>query len=206
MKLETRMHIGGAWRDGAAGADALADENPSDTRDILARFSQADAAQVEEAIDAAARAQAQWAHSGPETRYNLLMRIGAELDARASELGELSGARRGQDRGRGNRRDQTRRAIFHLLCGRGAAADGRHLRLGARRRGSAGYARAGRRGRRGYAVEFSDGAAGVEDRAGARLRQRGGVEAGESDAGLRDRADAASLRTRPANRARRRVW
>ena len=89
MKLETRMHIGGAWRDGAAGADALADENPSDTRDILARFSQADAAQVEEAIDAAARAQAQWAGSGPETRYNLLMRIGAELDARASELGEL---------------------------------------------------------------------------------------------------------------------
>ncbi|MGR3985195.1 MAG: aldehyde dehydrogenase family protein [Gammaproteobacteria bacterium] len=86
MMLETRNYIGGDWR---AGASEIPDENPSDTRDIIGNFAQAGAAEVEEAIDAAAQAQAKWAQSGPELRYNALMTIGAALDERAAELGEL---------------------------------------------------------------------------------------------------------------------
>lgn len=83
---ETRCYIGGEW---LAGRGEIADENPSDTRDIIGAFAQAESAQVEQAIDAAAHAQLQWARSGPEQRYALLMQIGAELESRADELGKL---------------------------------------------------------------------------------------------------------------------
>ena len=84
--METRSYINGRWVD---GVDRIADVNPSDTRDVVGEFAQAGVAQVEEAIDAARRAQAVWAGSGLEQRYNVLMAIGQALMDRCAELGEL---------------------------------------------------------------------------------------------------------------------
>ena len=50
---------------------------------------QADGAQLQRALDAAAEAQREWANVGLERRYNALMAIGNELIARCDELGTL---------------------------------------------------------------------------------------------------------------------
>lgn len=84
--LETNNYINGNW---AAGVNTIPNENPSDTRDIIGEFAQASDAQVEEAIDAAVAAQAIWAKSTLEQRYNVLMAIGNALIERSKELGEL---------------------------------------------------------------------------------------------------------------------
>jgi aldehyde dehydrogenase (NAD+) len=78
--------IAGEW---LAGVDELANVNPSDLSDIIGHYAQADAAQLQRALDAAAVAQREWAGVGLERRYNVLMAIGNELIARCEELGTL---------------------------------------------------------------------------------------------------------------------
>ena len=84
--MKTRNYINGRWVD---GVDNIPDVNPSDIRDVVGEFSQASTAQVEEAVDAARKAQAIWAESGLEQRYNVLMAIGRTLMDGSTELGEL---------------------------------------------------------------------------------------------------------------------
>ncbi|MBL8709395.1 MAG: aldehyde dehydrogenase family protein [Rhodospirillaceae bacterium] len=86
MTLETRNYVAGEWR---AGASAIENRNPSDTADIIGQFAQADRGQVVEAIESARLAQPQWAATGPERRYDILMNIGQTLMARAGEIGQL---------------------------------------------------------------------------------------------------------------------
>ena len=86
MAIETRNYINGRWVD---GVDGIADVNPSDTRDVVGEFAQASTAQVAEAVNAARGAQAIWAGSGLERRYNLLMAIGQALMEGSTELGKL---------------------------------------------------------------------------------------------------------------------
>ena len=78
--------IGGEW---LAGVAEIANINPSDLSDTLGHYAQADRAQLQRALDAAAGAQREWAKSGLERRYNVLMAIGNELIARCEELGTL---------------------------------------------------------------------------------------------------------------------
>src|SRR5215472_12857805 len=78
--------IGGAWRDGAGIAD---DINPSNTKDVVGRFVQGDASQVNAAVAVAKEAFAAWSRSNPQTRHDILKRIGDEIMARKDELGRL---------------------------------------------------------------------------------------------------------------------
>ena len=86
MTLETRNFIAGDWQD---GADVLENRNPSDLADVIGHFAQADATQLEAALDAARGAQAEWGATGPQKRHDVLMAIGTELMARAEEIGTL---------------------------------------------------------------------------------------------------------------------
>lgn len=82
-------YIGGEWLDGAA--EPVANLNPSDTRDLIGYYAQANTDQTEQAITVARAAQSRWVTAGLETRQRVLATIGAELMARAEELGrELS--------------------------------------------------------------------------------------------------------------------
>ena len=78
--------IAGEW---LAGADEIANINPSDLSDVIGQYAQASADHLQQALDSAAAAQREWAQSGLERRYNALMAIGNELIARADELGTL---------------------------------------------------------------------------------------------------------------------
>ena len=78
--------IAGEW---IAGASQIENRNPSDLSDVIGLYAQADAAQLDAALDAADKAQTIWAATGLEARQTILMNIGNELMARAEELGRL---------------------------------------------------------------------------------------------------------------------
>ena len=56
-------YINGAW---VEGASSIVNRSPADTEDVVGRYAQADADQVDRAIAAAAAAQPAWARSGLE--------------------------------------------------------------------------------------------------------------------------------------------
>jgi aldehyde dehydrogenase (NAD+) len=73
-------------------------ENPSDTRETVALFAPAGCPEVDDALDAATRAQRIWASSGIERRQRVLDAIGRELMVRADEIGELLAREEGKTR------------------------------------------------------------------------------------------------------------
>ncbi len=81
-----RNYIAGEWRPGAGGIE---NRNPSDVTDLIGIYAQADATDLDAALDAARTAQPLWARAGIQRRHDALMAIGTELMARSAELGEL---------------------------------------------------------------------------------------------------------------------
>ncbi|PSJ37790.1 aldehyde dehydrogenase family protein [Zobellella taiwanensis] len=81
-----RNYIAGEW---VEGPNAIANISPADLSDVIGHYAQADAAQTQAAISAAVQGQQEWAKSGLEQRYGVLMAIGDELIARKDELGRL---------------------------------------------------------------------------------------------------------------------
>lgn len=96
--METRNLIAGDWTEGATHIDSL---NPSDVTDCLGSFAQADAGQLDRAIEAARRAQPAWWAAGIQKRHDVLMAIGLELMQRAAELGDLIAREEGKPRAEG---------------------------------------------------------------------------------------------------------
>jgi alpha-ketoglutaric semialdehyde dehydrogenase len=81
-----RNLIAGEW---VAGATTTTNRNPSDVRDVVGDYAQADAAQARAAIAAAKRAFPAWATGSIQERSNILDRAGSEILARKDELGRL---------------------------------------------------------------------------------------------------------------------
>jgi alpha-ketoglutaric semialdehyde dehydrogenase len=79
-------YINGEWTQGARASRNI---NPSDTRDVVGEYAQADAAQTGAAIAAAQAAFPAWSLSTPQQRFDLLDAVGSEILARRAELGDL---------------------------------------------------------------------------------------------------------------------
>ena len=79
-------YIAGEW---IAGSSEIENRNPSDLSELVGMFAQASSPQLDDALDAAIRAQREWAAYGMERKQAVLMAIGNELMARAEELGTL---------------------------------------------------------------------------------------------------------------------
>jgi len=78
--------IAGEWLDGHKTSRNI---NPSDTRDLIGEYAQADKAQTELAITAATAAFPAWSLSTPQQRFDILDAVGTEILARRTELGDL---------------------------------------------------------------------------------------------------------------------
>ena len=78
--------IAGEWLDGHKTSRNI---NPSDTRDLIGEYAQADKAQPELAITAATAAFPAWSLSTPQQRFDILDAVGTEILARRTELGDL---------------------------------------------------------------------------------------------------------------------
>src|SRR6266496_1691123 len=81
-----RNLIGGEW---LAGATTTANRNPSDLKDVIGEYAQADVAQTTAAIAAAKAALPAWATGSIQERANILDRAGSEILERKDELGRL---------------------------------------------------------------------------------------------------------------------
>ena len=81
-----KNYIAGEW---VCGPSEIENLNPSDVSDSVGLFAQASSSQLNDALDAAARAQIEWQAYGLERKQSVLMNIGNELMARAEELGTL---------------------------------------------------------------------------------------------------------------------
>jgi len=91
-------YIAGEWM---PAADDLENRNPSDLSDVVGYYAQADARQLERALEVARDAQTEWGRSGLEQRYKALMAIGETLISRSAELGELLSREEGKPRAEG---------------------------------------------------------------------------------------------------------
>jgi len=78
--------INGEWLEGARVSRNI---NPSDTRDLIGEFAQADAEQAREAVAAAHAAFPAWSQSTPQQRFDILDAAGTEILTRRAELGDM---------------------------------------------------------------------------------------------------------------------
>ena len=83
---ETLSHLIGGKASGAAKLDSL---NPSNTDDIVARFPDGGAEEVNDAVAAARGAFAGWSNASPEVRADLLDKVGNMILDRRETLGRL---------------------------------------------------------------------------------------------------------------------
>ena len=78
--------INGAWTEGSG---EYANTNPSDTRDVIGRYTRASLQQARDAVGAAHAAFPAWSVSTPQQRFDLLDAVGNEILNRKAELGDL---------------------------------------------------------------------------------------------------------------------
>ena len=90
--------ISGAW---VGSEDRVENINPSDTRDVIGHYAQANFDDLERAVIAAMKAQKQWQATPLEARQTVLDRIGRALMENADTLGELLSREEGKTRPEG---------------------------------------------------------------------------------------------------------
>src|SRR3984885_3528253 len=83
---ETLSHLIGGKHSGAAKLDSL---NPSNTDDIVARYPDGGAEEVNDAVTAARTAFPGWSNGSPEVRADLLDKVGPMILERREVLGKL---------------------------------------------------------------------------------------------------------------------
>jgi aldehyde dehydrogenase (NAD+) len=86
MTNRTEIYINGRWQ---AGTSTIENRNPSDISDLIGNYAQASTSQLNEALEAARRAQPIWWAAGIQKRHDVLMAIGTEMMARAAEIGAI---------------------------------------------------------------------------------------------------------------------
>ena len=106
--------INGQW---TAGSATSANINPSNLSDIVGRYAQADACELDAAVHAAQAAFPGWSMGGIQTRSDALDRIGTEILARREELGTLLSREEGKTRPEGIGEATRAGHIFKFFAG-----------------------------------------------------------------------------------------
>jgi acyl-CoA reductase-like NAD-dependent aldehyde dehydrogenase len=122
---QTLKHfIGGERVSGAALRDS---ENPSDTRDIVARYPQAASAEVDAAVTAAHKAFPAWAAASPEVRSDYLDKIGDLILQRREQIGRLLSREEGKTVAEGIGEVTRAGRIFKYFAGEALRLHGQYL-------------------------------------------------------------------------------
>jgi acyl-CoA reductase-like NAD-dependent aldehyde dehydrogenase len=90
-------YVAGSWVV-PTGAELRENLNPSNVADVIGRFVRSPASVVDDAVDAARRAQPAWARTSPQTRADLLEKVAAAILAESAALGELLAREEGKTR------------------------------------------------------------------------------------------------------------
>ena len=113
----TQQHnnlINGEW---VAASHYAPNINPSNLADVVGEYAQADAAQLELAVQAAQAAFPAWSTSGIQARADALDKIGNEILARKDELGTLLAREEGKTRAEGIGEAARAGNIFKFFAG-----------------------------------------------------------------------------------------
>jgi acyl-CoA reductase-like NAD-dependent aldehyde dehydrogenase len=102
-------------------------ENPSDTRDVVARFPDGGKAEVDAAVAAARQAFPAWADASPELRSDCLDRIGDLILRRREELGRLLSREEGKTLPEGVGEVGRAGRIFKYFAGEALRRHGQNL-------------------------------------------------------------------------------
>lgn len=107
------------WIDGVwiTGADVNTNLNPSHLDEPVGHYAQADAAQVDLAVQAARQAFGAWSLSGVQQRSDALDKIGTEILARREELGRLLSREEGKTLAEGMGEVTRAGQIFKFFAG-----------------------------------------------------------------------------------------
>jgi len=116
--------IGGEW---TGADDALESRNPSNTDDVVARFPNGGAAEVDQAVAAAKDAFEGWAKASPEVRSDVLDKVAEIIFARSAELGELLAREEGKTRAEGIGETLRAARIFRYFAGEALRRHGQTL-------------------------------------------------------------------------------
>jgi acyl-CoA reductase-like NAD-dependent aldehyde dehydrogenase len=119
-----RHFIGGERISGATLRDS---ENPSDTRDIVARYPQATSEEVNAAVTAARKAFPAWAEASPEVRSDYLDKIGNMILQRREEIGRLLAREEGKTAPEGIGEVTRAGRIFKYFAGEALRLHGQNL-------------------------------------------------------------------------------
>ena len=114
MGLPHLNFIHGEW---LAGQSLSPNLNPSNLADVIGEYAQADAAQLDLAVQAATAAFPAWSTSGIQARSDALDRIGSEILARREELGSLLSREEGKTRPEGIGEATRAGQIFKFFAG-----------------------------------------------------------------------------------------
>ena len=106
--------INGQWLAGSSYSPNL---NPSNLADVIGHYTQGDAAQVDEAVQAARSTFTAWSVSGIQARADALDKIGNEILARKEELGTLLSREEGKTRAEGIGEAARAGNIFKFFAG-----------------------------------------------------------------------------------------
>lgn len=106
--------INGQW---VAGAKYAPNINPSNLGDVIGDYAQADAAQLDAAVQAAQAAFPAWANGNIQARADALDRIGTEILARREELGTLLAREEGKTKPEGIGEATRAGNIFKFFAG-----------------------------------------------------------------------------------------
>lgn len=107
-------YINGHW---LAGDNYSPNVNPSNTADVLGLYTQASAAQLDTAVQAARAAFPAWSSAGIQSRADALDKIGNEILARREELGTLLAREEGKTRPEGIGEAARAGNIFKFFAG-----------------------------------------------------------------------------------------
>ncbi len=80
--------IGGAWRDSRSG-ETFVSTNPAHTSEVIGYYQKSTAADIEDAIEAASKAQRGWAATPAPERGEIILRAAVILERRKEELAAL---------------------------------------------------------------------------------------------------------------------
>ena len=106
--------IGGQW---LVGTGYSANVNPSNLSDVIGEYTQASAAQLDAAVQAARDAFPAWSVSGIQARSDALDKIGTEILARREELGTLLAREEGKTKAEGIGEAARAGNIFKFFAG-----------------------------------------------------------------------------------------
>ena len=115
--MTTQKHdnlINGQW---VAGASYAPNINPSNLADVIGDYAQADAAQLDAAVQAAQAAFPAWSNGNIQARADALDRIGTEILARREELGTLLAREEGKTKPEGIGEATRAGNIFKFFAG-----------------------------------------------------------------------------------------